>query len=90
MFEYENCEFLICGDFYARVGERPDFVLHDTVHVSVENVLPDDYVQDVRCLYHVTFSAMCGTIGCQQTIAPDLTRISRRICNALRREAVLE
>ena len=22
-----------------------------------------------RCLYHVTFSAMCGTIGCQQTIA---------------------
>ncbi|KAH3735595.1 hypothetical protein DPMN_042131 [Dreissena polymorpha] len=24
-----------------------------------------------RCLYHVTFSAMCGTIGCQQTIASE-------------------
>ena len=37
-YEYENCEFLICGDFNARVGERPDFVLNDTVHVCVENL----------------------------------------------------
>ncbi|KAH3727039.1 hypothetical protein DPMN_052964 [Dreissena polymorpha] len=32
-----------------------------------------------RCLNHVTFSAMCGTIGCKQNVASDLKRISRKI-----------
>ncbi|KAH3784232.1 hypothetical protein DPMN_162185 [Dreissena polymorpha] len=35
-------------------------------------------------LNHVTFSAMCGTIGCKQNVASDLKRISRKICNAFK------
>ncbi|XP_052231379.1 BTB/POZ domain-containing protein 6-like isoform X2 [Dreissena polymorpha] len=56
---------------------------------SATGVLEVIEAPETRCLYHVTLSDMCGTIGCQQTIVSDLTRISRWICNALRREAVL-
>ncbi|KAH3886392.1 hypothetical protein DPMN_010398 [Dreissena polymorpha] len=31
--------------------------------------------QTSRCLYHVTFSAMCGTISCKQTIASENNEI---------------
>ena len=42
----KSCEFFICGDFNARTGERPDFVLNDNINSCLEDILPDDYVQD--------------------------------------------
>lgn len=40
-----KCQFLICGDFNARVANLSDYVENDSAsHVSV---LPDDYVEDV-------------------------------------------
>ena len=41
-----NCNFLLCGDYNARLSNKPDFVTDDdTVHISV---LPDDYVADTQ------------------------------------------
>ena len=40
-----KCQFLICGDFNARVANLSDYVENDFAsHVSV---LPDDYVEDI-------------------------------------------
>ncbi|MCG8047974.1 MAG: reverse transcriptase family protein, partial [Candidatus Thiodiazotropha endolucinida] len=48
MFEQQNrnnCQFLICGDFNARIANLADYVEDDSVnHVDV---LPDDYIEDV-------------------------------------------
>ncbi|XP_053395382.1 uncharacterized protein LOC123523921 isoform X1 [Mercenaria mercenaria] len=44
---YEHkCEFIISGDFNARVGEMADFVTNDNTHLSLHNLLPEDCVQD--------------------------------------------
>ena len=42
---YTDCQFVITGDFNARISNRYDFVIDDdTLHV---HSIPDDYVQDV-------------------------------------------
>ena len=35
---------MLCGDFNARVGERPDYVLNDNLFVT--DLLHDDYIVD--------------------------------------------
>ena len=40
-----NCEFIVCGDFNSRIGNKPDYVENDGLHRF--NLLPDDYVVDI-------------------------------------------
>ena len=46
-FEEESantCNFIICGDLNARIGEYPDYVEYDNLELL--DILPDDYVVD--------------------------------------------
>ena len=43
--KYGQCNFLVTGDFNARVGSKPDFVENEFLYRL--DMLPDDYVEDI-------------------------------------------